>query len=265
MGYRTFLLLLLTAVCSATDEPKLRTISLDSLQGVWQLQEQKPSQVDVMLAIQEAQGATEEQLAEARRVLTEKPLPSRTVTMEFRGNIMTVSGMAATHSGSQASSSRFVLQDDRVFFDAPSQPGARIRLGRTTLLYVADAIPAMGMPEVRYLYKRIKEGQNSASLQDREAFLAGSLSALAFKAFPGHPGIVWQVEDMRHRGPLTDILVAPQPDRVGYTRLRFMVSFGEAWPTEIDAIYGFQNGKFMLIATGASVKEGVYPVVMSAQ
>ena len=266
MAYRFFLLLVLASwACAQSSDKKYREVTLQALQGVWALDEQKPSEGEIMEAMWRKHVAPETQVKELEARIANGDMPKRTVTLTFRGNIMTVAGMSSAHSGSQASSSRFNLAEDRMEFDAPNQPGAKLKLGRTTLLYVADAVPKMGLPAVRYLYRRVEKGRDAASLGDREAFVTGRIKQLAQLAFPEHQNVTWQVMDMRHRGPISDIVVVPQPNTPGFPQMLFLLSFESGWPEQIDAIYGYQGNKFVLISSGAGIQDGQYPAILSPE
>jgi hypothetical protein len=246
-------------------QEKEQQVTVANLQGNWELVEQKPDEGALTLTMMRARGAPQDAIKEMEARIASGELATRQVTMSIAGDTMTVQGRLDDKDG-PPTTSRFTLNAHRIRFQA-KLPGGLMRIGRNTLLFAADAFPELGLPAVRYLYRR----QTSASPvvprgvlspEERPAYIESRIAQFAIAEFAEHRG-QWLIESFRHDGPNSYVVTNPHPPDVGFERILFVLSFAGSLPTGVAATYGWQEQRFVLISTGAGVPPNTFPAILN--
>lgn len=241
-------------------------LTLANLQGNWELVEQKPNEGELTLAMMRARGAPTDAIEEMQAHIAKGELATRKITMLIAGDTMTVQGRLDEKDG-PPTTSRFSLNSNRITFQA-KLPGGLMRLGRSTLLFAADPFPQLGLPAVRYLYRRQANASPAAprgvlDAEERVPFLEAHIAQFAAMEFPEHRG-QWLIEAFRNVEAETYVIATPDPPSVGFERLLFVVSFAKTLPTRAVASYGWQDQRFVLLTTTPGVSPSAYPATMTA-
>jgi len=92
----------------------------------------------------------------------------------------------------------------------------------------------------------ISEGNEPAK---REAFLKDNIVRLAEAEFPDNKGLQWNILSFEHKAHLTYVEVEPTPATVGYSRLKFAVTFKNPETPRVIGTYGFKDGQYSLLST----------------
>jgi hypothetical protein len=212
-----------------------------------------------------ARGAPADAIKEMEGRITSGELATRQVSMIIAGDTMTVQGRLDDKDG-PPTTSPFSVNGSRISFRA-QLPGGLMRLGRSTLLFAADAFPQLGLPAVRYLYRRQENAQVAVqrgvlSPEERPAFLEARIAQFAIAEFANHRG-QWLIESLRHKDANSYVVVTPDPPDVGFERILFVLSFASSLPTHAAATYGWQEQRFVLISNGPGVAPGAYPAILN--
>ena len=251
------------ALASFAQEKELK-VSIPNLQGSWELVEQKPNEGELTMMMMRARKAPADAIAEMESRIASGELTTRKITMTISGDTMTVQGRLEQADG-PPTTSRFSLNGNRITFEARI-PGGLMRLGRTTLLFAADPFPELGLPAVRYLYRR----QTGATAQprgvlgpnERAPLLEAQIAEFAAREFPDHRG-QWLIESLSHKGPDSYVVTTPNPPDIGFPRVLFVISFAKALPTSAAATYAWQDQRFVLISTAPGIAANVYPATLA--
>lgn len=141
----------------------LLTLSLPALQvtqetiaGTWKLHQQKPTAAERYIEEQQALGKSSEYIAElTKRIdVLEGQLTRDPQIIEIEGNRMTVRKVEGSFRLPIKESKRFFLQGNAMVFENGG-PKRLVKIGKTTMLHVIDAVPEKNLPQIRYLYKRV--------------------------------------------------------------------------------------------------------------
>jgi hypothetical protein len=246
-------------------QERQQPVTITNLQGNWELVEQKPDEGALTLTMMRARNAPADAIKEMESRIASGALAKRRVTLIVAGDTMTVQGRLDDKDG-PPTTSRFSVNGNRVSFQA-QLPGGLMRIGRNTLLFAADPFPQLGLPAVRYLYRRADAAQVASargvlSPEERPAFFEQRIAAFAAAEFANHRG-QWLIESFRHAGADSYVVTTPDPPSVGFERVLFVLSFAGALPTHAAATYGWQEQRFVLISTGPGVSPNAYPAILS--
>lgn len=81
----------------------------------------------------------------------------------------------------------------------------------------------------------------------REDYLRANITSIAEEAFPDNVGLKWNIIGIDRMYEIMYPEVAPEPDEVGYSRLKFVVSFAdEEAPVEIGCYVLGESGWTLL-------------------
>ena len=61
--------------------------------------------------------------------------------------------------------------------------------------------------------------------KEREDYIRSNIVSIAEKAFPDDKGLKWDIKGIEHKDKISYAEVEPKPDQVGYSRIKFIISF----------------------------------------
>lgn len=85
-------------------------------------------------------------------------------------------------------------------------------------------------------------------MNDEESKIRESLQALASEAFPDNQ-VAWRIEALRRKDAFYCVEARPEPDEVGYPRLRFIVGLGATGSPLDFGCYCLDQGRWLLLYT----------------
>ena len=87
-------------------------------------------------------------------------------------------------------------------------------------------------------------------MAEQEQYIRDNITSIAEEAFPDNIGNEWIIHNISEHTKGFDVEVEPQPDDVGYSRLRFIIEFATPTTLNITECYSLEeSGEWDLLFT----------------